>query len=87
MLVLSTEEMNIPAHPYCATGDRIILHCQRQAGQQPEAQFVLCGTRLFYPIYLRNCSHVILDFTSDQHDPWVVSEGRFKLRFEQIPLQ
>ena len=83
MLILSTEELNVPARDNCRVGDKIIVRHMR-AGQL-EPLFVLCGTRLFKPIYITNTSLVTLDFSSDCHCSMAASEGRFKLRFEQIP--
>lgn len=83
MLVLSTEELNIPATGNCHAGDKIIVKHFRENDLEP--LFVLCGTSLFYPIYIRDSSQVTLDFTSDCHCTNRASEGRFKLRFEQIP--
>ena len=84
MLVISTEEMNVPAQKNCRIGDKIIVTRQLHS-QQLEPLFVLCGKTLFQPISITNSTAVILDFTSDSHNPSSVSEGRFKLRFEQIP--
>ena len=83
MLVLSTEELNLPAVEQCHVGDKIIISHQRS--QQTEPIFMMCGSTLFQPIHITNSSMVTLEFTSDCHSSASPSEGRFKLRFEQIP--
>ena len=47
MLVLSTEELNIPATGNCHAGDKINVKHFRENDLEP--LFVLCGTSLFYP--------------------------------------
>ena len=83
MLVLSTEEMDIPSQESCHRGDKIIV--SHKVTEQLEPLFVLCGTSLFEPIFISSSSLVSLAFTSDCHCSRDPSEGRFKLRFEQIP--
>ena len=84
VVVLSTEELNLPAQDRCRYGDRILV--KRTRGSQPaQPLFVLCGTRLFRPIFITDSTLVTLDFTSDCFTAQAPSEGRFKLRFEQIP--
>lgn len=84
MVVLSTEELNLPALDRCRYGDRIIVKRARDS-QPPQPLFVLCGTRLFRPIFIMDSTLVTLDFTSDCFTARAPSEGRFKIRFEQIP--
>ena len=86
MLVLSTEEMDVPSQENCHRGDRIIV--SHKVTVQLEPLFVLCGTTLFEPIFISNSSLVSLNFSSGPggpSGPSGPSGGRFKLRFEQIP--
>ena len=83
-LVLSPEEMNLPAEGKCRVGDKIIVR-QHYRQQESEPLYVLCGSTLFDPIHITNSSAVSLEFSSDCHRSAAPSEGKFKLRFEQIP--
>ena len=80
MVVLSTEELELPASSDCRVGDRLTISHQHQ-----DPLYVMCGSELFQPVELTNISLVTIHFTSDCHTSAHLSEGRFKLRFEQIP--
>ena len=81
MVTLSTEVLELPGSRDCRVGDRITVSHDRQR----DPLYVLCGSELFQPVHIINSSLVTLKFSSDCHSSAYLSEGRFKLRFEQIP--
>jgi len=78
-LRLSTLEIDMPARADCTGGDRLLI--SRRDGKRVTPLTVLCGNHLFSTYTIRGTQRVRIEFTSDSR-----REGRYKLRYVQIPL-
>ena len=63
-VVLTVEEIDVPATPLCRRGDRLLVSGRRDSELTPLAVF--CGRQPFLPYRVSGFSEVVLDFRSDR---------------------
>lgn len=69
----------MPARADCTGGDKLSI--SRRDGKKLTFLTEFCGSQLYSPYTIRKADHVIIEFKSDYK-----KEGRYKLRYEQIPV-
>lgn len=80
-LVLTTEEIDLPATADCSTGDKLLVTAKFPGSKQPKPLTVFCGQNTHAPYTIRGSRKVTLEFSSDY-----IREGKFLIRAQQIPL-